>query len=86
MHRPLLAAAAAAWLPRVAPTAAAPQGAQLMGNLLALGRRHASVKAQGAYKKKSKRGIPNKLGAKRTGGMLSPAPRETRSSGVETAD
>ncbi|KND92013.1 54S ribosomal protein L27, mitochondrial [Tolypocladium ophioglossoides CBS 100239] len=67
MHRPLLAAAAAAWLPRAAPNAAAPRGTQLMGSVLALGRRHASVKAQGAYKKKCKRGIPKKLGAKRTG-------------------
>lgn len=70
MQRPILAAATAAAClsrPRLAVAAAAPFGAQLT-NVLAQGRRQASVKAQGAYRKKSKRGIPNKLGAKRTGG------------------
>lgn len=42
-----------------------------LANAVIQGRRHASVKAQGAYKKKCKRGIPNKLGAKRTGGTWS---------------
>lgn len=40
-----------------------------LNNAVVQGQRYASVKAQGAYKKKSKRGIPKKLGAKRTGGM-----------------
>lgn len=40
----------------------------LAASVVVQGRRQASVKAQGAYKKKSKRGIPKKLGAKRTGG------------------
>ena len=68
MQRPIMAAvSSAAWSRAVAP---APRIAQL-ANVLVQGRRHASVKAQGAYKKKSKRGIPKKLGAKRTGGMCS---------------
>lgn len=33
------------------------------------GRRYASVKSQGAYKVKSKKTIPKKMGAKKTGGM-----------------
>ncbi|KAM3448022.1 hypothetical protein MY3296_008163 [Beauveria thailandica] len=37
------------------------------------GQRYASVKAQGAYKQKPKRGIPKKLGAKRTGETDSPS-------------
>ncbi|RDA90241.1 hypothetical protein CP533_6869 [Ophiocordyceps camponoti-saundersi (nom. inval.)] len=37
------------------------------GPWAALGRRQASVRSQGAYKKKSKRTIPKKLGAKKTG-------------------
>ena len=71
IQRPLLAAAAAAGIsrPSVASSLVAPIGAQL-ANALVEGRRNASVKAQGAYKKKSKRGIPNKLGAKRTGGAF----------------
>ncbi|GFP55605.1 54S ribosomal protein L27, mitochondrial [Trichoderma asperellum] len=67
IQRPILAAVAAISRPTIAGSAVAPLGAQL-ANVLAEGRRNASVKAQGAYKKKSKRGIPNKLGAKRTGG------------------
>lgn len=63
MHRPLLAATAACMAPRMAVAPA--MGAQ---QLAVQGVRFASVKAQGAYKKKSKRGIPKKLGAKRTGG------------------
>jgi hypothetical protein len=34
------------------------------------GQRWASVKSQGAYKLTSKKTIPKKLGAKRTGGMM----------------
>ncbi|UNI19561.1 Isocitrate dehydrogenase (NAD(+)) [Purpureocillium takamizusanense] len=71
MQRPLLTAAASAASSAsrlgLGGLAVAVAGAQLMGGVLAQGRRNASVKAQGAYKKKSKRGIPNKLGAKRTG-------------------
>ncbi|KAH8733986.1 ribosomal L27 protein-domain-containing protein [Ilyonectria robusta] len=63
-HRPLMAAVAVIARPAIAPVA--PLGAQL-ANALVQGRRHASVKTQGAYRKKSKRGIPKKLGAKRTG-------------------
>lgn len=66
VHRPLVAAVSAATF---GGRAAAPIGAQL-ANAIVQGQRHASVKAQGAYRKKSKRGIPKKLGAKRTGGML----------------
>ncbi|EHK41975.1 mitochondrial 54S ribosomal protein bL27m [Trichoderma atroviride] len=66
IQRPILAAVAALSRPTIANSAVAPLGAQL-ANVLAEGRRNASVKAQGAYRKKSKRGIPNKLGAKRTG-------------------
>ncbi|KOS17220.1 54S ribosomal protein L2 [Escovopsis weberi] len=71
MHRPVLAAAAGLLRPSVSAAAAGRAWGAQLANALALtsveGRRHASVKAQGAYKKKSKRGIPNKLGAKRTG-------------------
>ncbi|KAK7419705.1 hypothetical protein QQZ08_010718 [Neonectria magnoliae] len=63
-HRPLLTAVAGITRPVSGPFA--PLGAQL-ANALVQGRRHASVKTQGAYRKKSKRGIPKKLGAKRTG-------------------
>jgi hypothetical protein len=69
IQRPLLAAAAGISRPSVTSSLVAPIGAQL-ANALVQGRRNASVKAQGAYKKKSKRGIPNKLGAKRTGGAF----------------
>lgn len=69
LQRPLLAAVAAISRPSVASGVVAPLGAQL-ANALVEGRRNASVKAQGAYRKKSKRGIPNKLGAKRTGGAF----------------
>ena len=78
MQRPVLAAAASAAslsasrLGLGLAAAVTVTGAQLMGGVLAQGRRNASVKAQGAYKKKSKRGIPKKLGAKRTGGTLPP--------------
>lgn len=69
-RRPALAVAAAAMgaaaRPQLLPGGAA--------GALALGRRQASVKAQGAYKKKSKRGIPKKLGAKRTGGACTIPP------------
>lgn len=69
IHRPLVAAVAG--ISRTCLAGAAPpratQWAQL-ANAMVLGQRHASVKAQGAYKKKSKRGIPKKLGAKRIGG------------------
>ncbi|KAJ6440082.1 50S ribosomal protein L27 [Purpureocillium lavendulum] len=73
MQRPALAAAASAAsvsasVSRLRLGMGGPvTGSQLMGGVLAEGRRNASVKAQGAYKKKSKRGIPKKLGAKRTG-------------------
>lgn len=72
MQRPVLAA-----LERLSLTTTAaavcrtttPIGVQLAAaNAQAQGVRYASVKAQGAYKKKSKRGIPKKPGAKRTGG------------------
>jgi hypothetical protein len=66
MQRPILAAAFGLARASVSP-AAAPMGAQ-WANALVQGHRYASVKSQGAYKKKSKRGIPKKLGAKRTGG------------------
>jgi hypothetical protein len=69
MQRPILAAVASISRPSLVNSAVAPLGAQL-ANALVEGRRNASVKAQGAYKKKSKRGIPNKLGAKRTGGTF----------------
>ncbi|CAG7560040.1 unnamed protein product [Fusarium equiseti] len=64
IQRPILAAVAG--LARPAFTPAAPLGVQLANSLLQ-GHRFASVKSQGAYKKKPKRGIPKKLGAKRTG-------------------
>ena len=67
LQRPFLAAAYG--ICRAGLINAAPRPTQL-ANLLVQGQRHASVKAQGAYKKKSKGGIPKKLGAKRTGGML----------------
>lgn len=38
-------------------------------NAVVEGRRYASVKSQGAYKLKSKKTIPKKMGAKKTGGM-----------------
>lgn len=69
IQRPILAAVAGISRPSVANSIVVPLGAQL-ANALVEGRRNASVKAQGAYRKKSKRGIPNKLGAKRTGGAL----------------
>ncbi|QPH04067.1 hypothetical protein C2857_000708 [Epichloe festucae Fl1] len=65
LQRPLLAAAVG-FISRPATQTNAQRTWQL-ANVLAKGRRYASVKAQGAYKKKSKRGIPKKLGAKRTG-------------------
>ncbi|KAF4120657.1 Ribosomal protein L27 [Geosmithia morbida] len=65
MQRPLLASTAACLAPRVGVVAPMIMGAQQ--RLAVQGVRFASVKAQGAYKKKSKRGIPKKLGAKRTG-------------------
>ncbi|KAF7559397.1 hypothetical protein G7046_g4755 [Stylonectria norvegica] len=64
MRRPIMAALVG--IPRATMAPATPWGAQLT-NAFAEGRRHASVKTQGAYRKKSKRGIPKKLGAKRTG-------------------
>ncbi len=67
VRRPLVAAVSTA---AGIAVRTAPIGGQL-ANVLAQGRRQASVKSQGAYKKKSKRGIPKKLGAKRTGGALS---------------
>lgn len=67
VHRPLVAAVTAA----VGFSRAAPIGGQ-WANALVQGRRQASVKSQGAYKKKSKRGIPKKMGAKRIGGEFSP--------------
>ncbi|KAJ6781593.1 hypothetical protein PWT90_06133 [Aphanocladium album] len=54
---------AASTLSRLAGLTLQPQ----LNNAVVQGQRYASVKAQGAYKKKSKRGIPKKLGAKRTG-------------------
>ncbi|KAF4589656.1 50S ribosomal protein L27 [Ophiocordyceps camponoti-floridani] len=51
IRRPLLRAAGGPWIAQAAAT----------------GRRQASVKAQGAYKKKNKRCAPKKLGAKKTG-------------------
>lgn len=68
MHRPLAAAAAGALARTTAIRTAAPIGARLANAQLPVqGVRYASVKSQGAYKKKSKRGIPKKMGAKRTG-------------------
>merc|ERR1712000_95286 len=64
MQRPLAAALERLSLSSTCRTA--PFGAQL-ANARVQGVRYASVKSQGAYKKKSKRGIPKKLGAKRTG-------------------
>lgn len=75
MQRPMLAAAVSC-IARPTVNNVAPLSAQL-ANVLALGRRHASVKAQGAYKKKSKRGIPKKLGAKRTGGEIGILPEQS---------
>ena len=72
MHRPLAAAAAAGALARTTTIRTAPIGARLANALPVQGVRYASVKSQGAYKKKSKRGIPKKMGAKRTGGMSIP--------------
>ncbi|KAM4066367.1 ribosomal l27 protein [Hirsutella rhossiliensis] len=66
MQRPMLRAAAASSQAALRAATAQPTG-NAQGILGSVGRRYASVKAQGAYKKKSKRGIPNKLGAKRTG-------------------
>ena len=40
-------------------------------NAAVQGKRYATVKSQGAYKLKSKKTIPKKLGAKRTGGTFS---------------
>lgn len=74
MQRPMLTAAVSC-IARPTVNNVAPLSAQL-ANVLALGRRHASVKAQGAYKKKSKRGIPKKLGAKRTGGEIENLPEQ----------
>ncbi|KAJ2957302.1 hypothetical protein NQ176_g11257 [Zarea fungicola] len=62
LQRPSLTAAAT--LSRLAGLSLQPQ----LTNAIVQGQRYASVKAQGAYKKKSKRGIPKKLGAKRIGG------------------
>lgn len=42
---------------------------QINGNAAVEGRRYASVKSQGAYKLRSNKTIPKKLGAKKTGGM-----------------
>jgi hypothetical protein len=66
-------AAAVSGLTRASVPFAAPQGGQLT-NSLVQGWRFASVKAQGAYKKRNTKGIPKKLGAKRTGGRQ---PRES---------
>lgn len=41
-----------------------------VANAAVQGKRYASVKSQGAYKVKSKKTIPKKLGAKKTGGMF----------------
>lgn len=49
----------------------APQLGSPAANAAVQGRRYASVKSQGAYKLKSKKTIPKKLGAKKTGGMAS---------------
>ncbi|KAG6072997.1 hypothetical protein E4U33_003074, partial [Claviceps sp. LM78 group G4] len=66
MQRPVLVAAVGCLArPATIPTIV-PRTLQL-ANAAVQGRRHASVKAQGAYKKKTKSGIPKKLGAKRTG-------------------
>ena len=42
------------------------------------GRRHASVKSQGAYRLKSKKTIAKKMGAKKTGGMSCSSPLRRR--------
>ncbi|KAG6300357.1 hypothetical protein E4U09_007010 [Claviceps aff. purpurea] len=66
MQRPVLVAAVGCLArPATIPTIV-PRTLQL-ANAAIQGRRHASVKAQGAYKKKTKSGIPKKLGCKRTG-------------------
>ncbi|KAH7318144.1 ribosomal L27 protein-domain-containing protein [Stachybotrys elegans] len=66
LQRPILAAATglarAGFNGVVAPFAAQPVNSSLVQ-----GWRFASVKAQGAYKKRNTKGIPKKLGAKRTG-------------------
>ncbi|KAI9149577.1 54S ribosomal protein L27 [Paramyrothecium foliicola] len=64
IQRPLLAAVSG--LSISSGVAAVPHGGQLT-NALVQGWRFASVKAQGAYKKRNTKGIPKKLGAKRTG-------------------
>ncbi|KAM3500134.1 hypothetical protein MY10362_006675 [Beauveria mimosiformis] len=60
-QRPSLAATST--LLRLAGITLQPQ----LNHAVVQGHRYASVKAQGAYKQKPKRGIPKKLGAKRTG-------------------
>lgn len=65
LQRPILAAATG--LTRVGFNGVTPFAAQPV-NSLVQGLRFASVKAQGAYKKRNTKGIPKKLGAKRTGG------------------
>lgn len=69
-QRPLVAAVAGISRACLNSTAPRPMQWAQLANAMVQGHRHASVKAQGAYKKKSKRGIPKKLGAKRIGGTL----------------
>lgn len=71
MQLPIRAAVSGLLRPAVTLTAdCAPRARIEINNALVSGRRYASVKAQGQYKKQPKRSIPKKLGAKRTGGML----------------
>jgi len=67
MQRPLVAAAGSFFQSATSRTVPVAAQAALGNAALVQGVRYASVKSQGAYKKKSKRGIPKKLGAKRTG-------------------
>lgn len=60
--RPAAAAAASA--------ASTAQPGLLSANAAVEGHRHASVKAQGAYKLKNKKTLPKKMGAKRVGGQF----------------
>jgi large subunit ribosomal protein L27 len=66
LQQPLRAAASSLLRPTI-PLAESFSRLQIT-NALVSGRRHASVKAQGAYKLKPKKTIMKKLGAKRTGG------------------
>lgn len=68
LQQPLRAAASSLLRPTL-PLAESLSRLQITSsNALVSGRRHASVKAQGAYKVQPKKTVMKKLGAKRTGG------------------